>query len=520
MRAERTQTAAIEAVAATTAIAPIAADRDGCRHERTNRRRSMVVGLKEHFQQVLPKSGFCSLRAEHERNEIIQVRQNVLQPIRTFEDQGAMVTRIDGGGLGYAATSDLSPAGLRSAVERASQWAKATAGRSVFDFSKVAMPHPRGEYETPVKQAWDSTSLPEKIDLVRRECARLKVNDKIADFEAGAWYSKTTTDYLTNDGGAAHRVIHRFYPFMRVTASEGERSQSRGFGGNPGGVTVQGGLEVLEACGWTSAAPEMAAEALELLAAENCPTGKMDLLLAPDQMYLQIHESIGHPLELDRILGDERNYAGTSFVKLDYFGTFRYGSDLLNIVFDPTDPRAFASYDFDDDGVKAEKLYIIEKGILKRALGSIISQTRAGVPGVANSRADGWRRPPIDRMANINLEPAGSSFDQMVGAIERGIFMKSNNSWSIDDSRNKFQFGCEYGRLIEKGKLTKVVRNPNYRGISSEFWRNLKMVGDRATVRHMGAVNCGKGEPNQTARVGHVTPAALFADVEVFGGVK
>lgn len=479
----------------------------------------MVVGLKGHFQQVLPASGFCSLRVEHQQDELIQVRQGVLQPIRTFEDEGAMVTRIDGGGLGYAATSDLSPSGLRGAVERASQWAAATAGRSVFDFSKVALPHPRGEYETPVTQPWKTVSLADKIDLVRRECERLKVDDRIADWEAGVWYSRSTTRYYTNEGGEAQRVIHRIYPFMRATAAEGDRSQSRGFGGNPGGVTVQGGLEVLEWCGWTQAAPELAAEALELLAAPNCPTGKMDLLLAPDQMYLQIHESIGHPLELDRILGDERNYAGTSFVQLDYIGKFRYGSDLLNIVFDPTDPRAFASYDFDDDGVKAEKVYIIEKGILKRALGSLISQTRAGVPGVANSRADGWRRPPIDRMANINLEAGSSTLAEMIGAVEQGIFMKSNNSWSIDDSRNKFQFGCEYGQLIEKGKLTTVVRNPNYRGISSEFWNNLKKVGNRETVKHMGAVNCGKGEPNQTMRVGHVTPPALFAQVEVFGGV-
>jgi predicted Zn-dependent protease len=478
----------------------------------------MVVGLKEHFQQVLPKAGFCSLRAEHERNEIIHVRQNVLQPIQTFEDEGAMVTRIGGGGYGYAATSDLSAGGLREAIDRASRWAQETASCAVFDFSQIAMPHPRGEYETPVAQAWETVPLAEKIDLVRQECARLKADDQIVDFEAGLWYSKTTTRYFTNEGGEARRVLHRLYPFMRVTASKGTESQSRGFGGNPGGVCLQGGLETLAECGWLAAAPELAQEALTLLGAPNCPSGKMDLLLAPDQMFLQIHESIGHPLELDRILGDERNYAGTSFVKLEDIGRFRYGSDLLNIVFDPTDPRAFASYDFDDDGVRAEKLHIIEKGILKRALGSLISQTRAGVPGVANSRADGWRRPPIDRMANVNLEPGESSLDEMLAAVERGVFMKSNNSWSIDDSRNKFQFGCEYGRLIENGKLAGVVKNPNYRGISSAFWNNLKMVGDRSTVRHMGATNCGKGEPNQIMRVGHVTPAALFADVEVFGG--
>jgi len=478
----------------------------------------MVVGLKEHFQQVLPASGFCSLRAEHERNEIIHVRQNVLQPIQTFEDEGGMVTRIDGGGYGYAATSDLSAAGLRGAIERASQWARETAGRSVFDFSRVAMPHPQGEYETPVTRAWDSVSLAEKIDLVKEQCAKISDDERIADFEAGLWYSRTTTRYYTNEGGAARRVIHRLYPFMRVTAAAGSESQSRGFGGNPGGVCLQGGLEVLEECGWTSAAPTLSAEALELLAAPNCPTGTMDLLLDADQMFLQIHESIGHPLELDRILGDERNYAGTSFVKPEYFGSFRYGSDLLNIVFDPTDTRAFASYDYDDDGVAAEKLYLIEKGILQRALGSIISQTRADIPGVANSRADGWRRPPIDRMANVNLEPGSASMEELIAAVEQGVYMKSNTSWSIDDSRNKFQFGCEYGRMIESGKLTQVVKNPNYRGISSAFWNNLKQVGDRSTVRHMGATNCGKGEPNQVMRVGHVTPAALFAGVDVFGG--
>jgi len=476
----------------------------------------MFEGLKERFREVLPRTGFCSLRAEHERNETIRVRQNVLQPIQTSEDTGGMVTIMAGGGIGYAATSDLSRAGLRDAVARAEAWAKATAGRTVFDFSKVAMPNPKGSYETPVRTPWDSVPLAEKIAMTARECGRLKTDDRIADFEAGLWFTKTSVLYLTHDGGEAQRVIHRLYPYLRATASEGTVSQTRNLSASA--ICRQGGLEVLEPVGWLSQAPVIAREALELLAAPNCPTGTMDLLLDADQMFLQIHESIGHPLELDRILGDERNYAGTSFVKPEYFGTFRYGSDLLNIVFDPTVPEAFASYGFDDDGVKAEKLYLIEKGILKRALGSLISQSRAGIPGVANSRADSWRRPPIDRMANVNLEPGHATMDQLIAAVERGVYMKANNSWSIDDSRNKFQFGCEYGRLIENGKLKGVVRNPNYRGISASFWNSLKLVGDRSTVQVLGAPNCGKGEPNQMMRVGHVTPAALFSNVEVFGG--
>jgi len=236
-------------------------------------------------------------------------------------------------------------------------------------------------------------------------------------------------------------------------------------------------------------------------------------------MILQIHESIGHPLELDRILGDERNYAGTTFVTPDMFGSYRYGSKLLNIVFSPDEEGEFASYQFDDEGRPATKEYIIENGTLKRPLGATVSQSRIDLPGTANARASSWNRPPIDRMANLNLEPGDSSLDDMISSIERGVWMKTNCSWSIDDSRNKFQFGCEWGQLIENGKLGKLVRNPNYRGISATFWRNLEAVGNASDVKYLGSPYCGKGEPNQVIRVGHASPTCLFSDIEVFGGV-
>ncbi len=171
----------------------------------------------------------------------------------------------------------------------------------------------------------------------------------------------------------------------------------------------------------------------------------MDVLLMPDQMILQIHESIGHPLELDRILGDERNFAGTSFVTPDMFGTYRYGSELLNITFDPTRAEELASYGWDDEGAPAEQVHLIRDGILERPLGGATSQLRAGLPGTSNARADNWNRPPIDRMANLNLEPGDASLADMIAGIERGVMMETNCSWSIDDSRNKFQFGCERG---------------------------------------------------------------------------
>ncbi len=472
--------------------------------------------IEQSFRRIAPKVDFCSLRFVDERHEILQVRQDVLQPVQSFIDRGAMITVIHKGGLGYAATSDLTDSGLKQAASQARDWASKTAGKGVTDFAQLDLPAPKGKYKTPVKAAWNSISLQDKIDLLRKQNQQLKVDDRIVDWEAMLWYSEANQLYLTADGGRVEQKFCYLMPSLSATANEGAETQTRSLGARA--YCQQGGLEVLDRIGFHGAPPRIAAEALELLTAPNCPSGQMDLLLAPDQMILQIHESIGHPLELDRILGDERNYAGTSFVTLDMFGSYQYGSELLNITYDPTRKDQFASFGFDDEGTKATKEFIIRQGKLERPLGGAVSQQRAGLPGVANARASSWNRPPIDRMANLNLEIGDSTFDEMVASIEKGVYLETNTSWSIDDSRNKFQFGCERGQLIENGKLTGVVKKPNYRGISATFWRNLKMVGNDETDTVMGTPYCGKGEPNQAVRVGHASPACLFADVDVFGG--
>lgn len=472
--------------------------------------------LEEEFRHIAPPGTFCSLRVIEERSEMIAVRQDVLQPVQTSDDHGAMLTVCDGSGLGYAATSDLTRSGLRRAVEQARDWARQSAGRSVVDFSKIVSEPPHGEYASPEQRPWQTVPLTEKIDLLQTTCAALKTDSRMVDWSASLWHTATDSLYLTSDGGRVWQQFRYLVPMLSVTANQGSETQSRTFGGR--GYGRQGGLEVLDQLGFRTAPPRLAAEAVQLLTAPNCPSGVMDLLLAPDQMILQIHESIGHPLELDRILGDERNYAGTSFVTPAMFGSYRYGSDLLNISFDPTRSEELASYGFDDEGQPARREYLIKDGILQRGLGGLTSQVRTDLPGVANSRACSWNRPPIDRMANLNLEPGTSRFDEMIAAVERGIYMQTNCSWSIDDSRNKFQFGCEWGQLIEDGNLTTVVKKPNYRGISATFWRNLRMVGNTDTLVVMGTPNCGKGEPNQVIRVGHASPVCLFAEVEIFGG--
>jgi predicted Zn-dependent protease len=224
----------------------------------------------------------------------------------------------------------------------------------------------------------------------------------------------------------------------------------------------------------------------------------MDVLLMPDQMMLQIHESIGHPLELDRILGDERNFAGTSFVTLDMFGHYQYGSPLLNVSFAPDLREQFASFAFDDEGAPAQREWIIREGILQRPLGASLSQARAGaMPGVATARACSWNRPPIDRMSNLNIEPGEATLDSMIASIENGILMKTNSSWSIDDSRNKFQFGCEHGQLIRNGKLAG-------RGQAAQLPRHLRQL--LALAVHGGRRQHLPGDGHAVLRQGRAQP--------------
>jgi predicted Zn-dependent protease len=478
----------------------------------------MLDTLQRDFRSIAPAVDFCALRFVEESSEYLQVRQDVAEPPQLAVSRGAMVTVIHEGGLGYAATSDLSRTGLAAAMDRARRYARLTAGRSVVDYGAMRMPRPTGTYSSAVGRDPATLSRRDKYDLLANEARQCHVDDRIVDWEANLWTTTSKQAYFTADGGAIEQEFHFLVPNLSATAHAKGQTQTRTHAGRYNGYCRQGGLEVLDAFGLEGAGRQVGEGALELLAAPNCPSGKMDVLLMPDQMMLQIHESIGHPLELDRILGDERNFAGTSFVTLDMFGTYRYGSELLNVTHDPTRREQFASYAWDDDGLAAEKRHLIRNGILERPLGGAISQKRADIEGVANTRACSWNRAPIDRMANLNVEAGDSTLDELIAAVDHGVLMRTNTSWSIDDSRNKFQFGCEYGRMIRGGKLAEVVKNPNYRGISATFWRSLAGVGDESTFEVLGSPYCGKGEPAQVIRVGHASPACRFAGVDVFGG--
>ena len=476
----------------------------------------MLDRIASLFADIAPAVDYWSVRLVDERAESIEVRDDVVEPPSDERSTGAMVTIVDGGGVGYAATGDLTASGLAEAARRARDWARAAAPVRLFD-SRL---HPRtgaqASYRTPVARPWHSIPFGDRLSMVREACRGLDRGEHIVDRQAAmAWYGVDTL-LVSSLGAHIAQQIELVHPSLVAVANEGSITQVRSHGGH--NCLRQGGLEQIDAIGLASHAERVGEEALMLLAAEPCPSGTTDLLLLPGQMILQVHESIGHPIELDRILGDERNYAGTTFVTIDMFGTYQYGSELLNVTFDPTRAEEASSYGFDDDGTPAHREHLIRDGILVRPLGGATSQARAGIDGVACARASGWDRPPVDRMANVNVEPGRSTLAELIGSIERGMLMDTNRSWSIDQRRDKFQFGCEVGRLIVDGEVGPLVRNSGYRGRSATFWRSLAGVGDASLVEVLGPTNCGKGEPNQAIHTGHASPPCLFRAVEVFGG--
>ena len=469
------------------------------------------------LESIHISADWIGLREVHETTTYRWIRDGHPQVNSRDATHGILVEVLADGLFGYYGTNNFNENSIQRTAEKALEQAKLASRWAVCKFTSDARPKSVGTYISP--REWTNGIHPGELnDMLLKANSSVKVSDKIVSTTSLARIVETEINFVSSNGSDIHQDFLMISTDLSATAQDGSVIQSRSANGGMA-QSYQAGFEVFNEDELIETAQQIGEQAVELLTAEECPSETTSLVLAPDQMMLQIHESIGHALEIDRILGDERNYAGWSFVRMEDFGNLQYGSELLNITFDPTLSGEFASYGFDDGGLEAKKEHIIKNGKLVRGLGGMESQLRSNVPGVANFRASAWNRAPIDRMANLNLEPGESTFDEIISSVERGVYMEANRSWSIDDYRNKFQFGCEYGKLIENGKLTKTVKNPNYRGISTPFWNNLKMTGDGSTFEYFGTPYCGKGEPNQAIRVGHASPVCLFEDIEVFGGV-
>ncbi|MEM7555810.1 MAG: TldD/PmbA family protein [Cyanobacteria bacterium P01_A01_bin.84] len=473
--------------------------------------------LQKALNSIDVAADWLGIRVVRENSYHRNFRDRIPQVNCKYSTIGAMLEVMLDGAIGYGATNSLEIDALQEAARTAYTQALIAREWWIHPFRAVSeRPKVVGEYISPFIDSFKTLNSAQISDILIRICEELKVSDKIVQTTAEAVTADRESWFISSNGSQTYQKFLFISTYYGAIAQDGNNIQQRTNNGWQA-HSYQGGLELFQTDNLWQRVQEIGEQAQELLTAQECPTASTNLVLAPDQMMLQIHESVGHPIEIDRILGDERNYAGGSFVTKSDFGNLVYGSPLMNITFDPTVPGEIASYNFDDNGATANKEYLIKKGILQRGLGGLESQARISLPGVACARASSWNRPPIDRMANLNLEPGNASFEEIISGIENGVYMESNRSWSIDDRRHKFQFGCEYGKLIENGKLTKTLRNLNYRATTPEFWQSLTKIGNKSTWEMYGTPFCGKGEPNQSIWVGHRSPVCLFSDVEVFG---
>jgi TldD protein len=326
--------------------------------------------------------------------------------------------------------------------------------------------------------------------------------------------------FHASDGSRTEQVVTHTGAGLEVNAAGADDVQRRTYP-ESGGYRAAG-HEHIRSLDLVGRAPMLAGEAVELLAAPSLPPGRRTIVLHPSQLYLQIHESCGHPTELDRVFGTEAAYAGTSFLTTDKLDAgFAYGSELVNLTADATTPGGLGTFGWDDEGVAAQRVPLVTEGRLSGYLSSRETAPRIGRTSGGAMRADGWNRLPLIRMTNINLEPCeGMSLDDIIADTEDGLLLASNRSWSIDDRRLNFQFGVELAREIRGGRLGQLYRNATYTGITPEFWGSCDAVADAGSWELVGVTNCGKGQPGQAMHVGHGSSGARFRDVEVGVGKR
>jgi TldD protein len=404
---------------------------------------------------------------------------------------------------------------METVFGRALKIAKASSKAKGEDVLLSASSPVIARYETPVALDPLEVSLEKKLELLlgAEEIIRKKNRVKISEAFMAAY--KTEKTFASTEGSYIEQKIIDCGAGIAATAIEGAEVQVRSYPNSFRGNFATKGYEWIESLALRDHAERVARESVELLSAKPCPSKVTTLILDNSQMALQIHESIGHPIELDRILGAEASYAGTSFVNTEKLGSFRYGSEIVNVVADATSPGGLGTFGYDDEGVEAQRVPIISRGILLNLLTSRETAPRLGQKSNGTMRADGWDRIPLIRMTNINLEPGEWTLENMIADTEEGLFLSTNRSWSIDDKRINFQFGTEIGWEIRGGKLGEMVKNPTYTGITPRFWNSCDAIANRDHWSMWGTPNCGKGEPGQVAHVGHGAAPARFRNVQV-----
>ncbi len=461
-------------------------------------------------------AAYADIRVVRRLEESIAIKTGRVEGVASGETEGFGVRVLVDGAWGFAASHILTTAEADRVAAEAVRIARASATALRNQVILDDRPPAHGTYETPIEVDPFAVPLETKIaDLLAADQATAAVKG-IAFTESSYAAQREWKTFAATDGSLTEQTITHVGAAIEANAVDGDEHQRRSYPDSGGGWQAAG-YEYIRSLRLADRAEPLASEAVELLTAPQCPSGRYTIVLDPSQLYLQVHESCGHPTELDRVFGTEASYAGTSFLTTDKLDEgFRYGSDLIDIVADATAPGGMGTFGWDDEGVAAQSVPLIQNGILVGYLSSRETAPRIGRQSGGAMRADGWNRIPLIRMTNINLLPKpGMSLDDIVTDTDDGLYLASNRSWSIDDRRLNFQFATEVAYEIKGGKKGRLFKNPTYTGITYEFWRSCDAVGDESSYVMLGTPNCGKGEPGQTGHVGHAVPGARFRNVQV-----
>jgi TldD protein len=473
-------------------------------------------------QQAVDQAGaagadYADARFVREESESVTVRNQEVEGIDRGTSTGLGIRVLAGGYWGFAATARTDGAEVQRTAALAVEIARA-ASRLPMDPVTLAPVEPaRARWSTRIVEDPFDVPLQDKIALLVEATRRMQSVPGLSFGEGLIDSYRKRQAFASTEGAAIEQTVVNSGGSIAATALGDSDMQRRTYPGSSRGGLLAAGYEHVRSLGLLDHAERVATEAVELLTAPECPSEVTTLVLDGEQLMSQVHESVGHPLELDRVLGMEEAYAGTSFVGLGDRGRLRYGSDLVTIVADATMPQGLGTFGYDDEGVPAQRVVLVENGIFRNFISSreTASVFGDGARSAGAMRADGWQNLPLIRMTNINLLPGEGTLEEIIGDTRDGVFMTTNQSWSIDDKRVNFQFGCELARRIKDGKLTGLYKNPNYTGITTRFWGSCDAVGGREEWRVWGTPNCGKGQPGQVARVGHGTSPGRFRDVQV-----
>src|SRR6201993_3358369 len=470
-------------------------------------------------------AAYADARIVDDRSRSLATKNGKLGHAADAESQGIGIRVIADGAWGFAASKDLSRAVVEDTAARARAIARASARVKQEDVRLAPEKPVTAEWTTPYRIDPFTTSIEQNLDLLLRIDAELRSVSGVTLAETSMNFKREESWFVSSEGANIHQTKISTGAGYAAHAFAGTEIMKRSYPNSFGGQWQNKGYELIHELKLLENARRVAEEAVALHQEDQCPEGVAAIILDSSQLGLQIHESVGHPIELDRVLGMEANFAGTSFLTLDKLRRLRYGSDLVNVVADARQEHGpgLGTFGFDDEGVAAQCTPIITNGLFT---GYLSSRETAHTIGADRSggtlRAEGWNRLPMIRMTNISILPGEQplNLEQLIASTDHAILMQTNRSWSIDDKRYNFQFGCEIGWEIKNGKRVRMVKNPSYSGITTEFWNSLDALCSRDEWTLWGTPNCGKGQPQQVMGTGHGAAPSRFRAVEVGSAFK